>query len=201
MIRNKKDLKFYLERDRIADGYIGKRPKIIGSWSNQIWRYKIFMRKAEYYRNIEKKNILAKIAGALYLFRYTRLGIKLGFTIPLNVAKEGLSIPHYGTIIINGNSHIGKNCRIMTGVVIGSTGGVNVAASIGNNVYIGTGSKIIGDLTIGDAVCIGANSVVTKNIESGITIAGVPAKKISDNSSYANLSAALIKVSTEEHMK
>lgn len=55
-------------------------------------------------------------------------------------------------------------------VIIGSTNGINVAATIGDNVYIGAGAKIIGAITIGDDVCIGANSVVTKDIENGITV-------------------------------
>lgn len=191
MIQNKNDLQYYLKRDQIADDFIGNRPKIIGGWPNVIWKYKIFLRKAEYYKNIKNKKIFQKLLGKYYLFRYSRLGIKLGYTIPLNVFKEGLSIPHYGTIVVNGNSHIGKNCRIMADVIIGSTNGINVAATIGDNVYIGAGAKIIGAITIGDDVCIGANSVVTKDIENGITVVGAPAKKISNIGSKLNLCGKL----------
>lgn len=191
MIQNKNDLQYYLKRDQIADDFIGNRPKIIGGWPNVIWKYKIFLRKAEYYKNIKNKNIFQKLLEKYYLFRYSRLGIKLGYTIPLNVFKEGLSIPHYGTIVVNGNSHIGKNCRIMADVIIGSTNGINVAATIGDNVYIGAGAKIIGAITIGDDVCIGANSVVTKDIENGITVVGAPAKKISNIGSKLNLCGKL----------
>lgn len=191
MIRNKDDLQYYLERDQIADDFIGDRPRIIGGWPNVIWKYKIFLRKAEYYKNIEKKNIFQKFWEKYYLLRYSRLGIKLGYTIPLNVFKEGLSIPHYGTIIVNGNAHIGKNCRIMADVTIGSTNGINMAATIGDNVYIGTGAKIIGAIKIGDNVCIGANSVVTRDVENGVTIVGAPAKKISEIGSRLNLCGKL----------
>lgn len=193
MIRNKEDLKYYLERDRIADGFEGSKPKIIGGWPNAIWKYKVYLRKAEYFRNIEKKNILQIILEKYYLLRYTHLGIKLGYTIPLNVAEEGLSLPHYGTIIVNGKSHIGKNCRIMADVVVGSTNGVNIAATIGDNVYIGAGAKIIGNIIIGNDVCIGANAVVTKNVEGGITVAGIPARRISDSNSRVNLNNELFK--------
>lgn len=52
---------------------------------------------------------------------------------------------------------------------------------IGNNVYIRMGARILGDITIADNVVIGANAVVTKSItEPGITVAGIPVKKISD---------------------
>jgi serine O-acetyltransferase len=60
------------------------------------------------------------------------------------------------------------------------------APIIGNNVYIGTGARILGNITIAHNVVIGANSVVTKSItEQGITVAGVPAKKISNVDSKA----------------
>ena len=191
MIRSKDDVLYYLERDRIADDFKGTKPKLIGGWPNMIWKYKVYLRKAEYFRNLEKKSFIQKIFEKYYLLRYMQLGMKLGFTIPLNVAEEGLSLPHYGTIIINGNSHIGKNCRIMADVCIGSTSGVNIAATIGDNVYIGAGAKIIGQINIGDDVCIGANAVVTKNIEDGITVVGIPAKKISEHTSRSNLNHEL----------
>lgn len=192
MIKTKSELQYYLKQDALADNYVGRYPRLIGSWSNLIWKYKVALRKAEYYRNIEKKSILDKAVGVLWLLRYTKLGIKLGFTIPLNVTEEGLSLPHYGTIIINANSHIGKNCRIMADVVVGSTNGVNVAATIGNNVYIGAGAKIIGNIVIGDDVCIGANAVVTRMVESGITVGGIPAKKISNGNSWRNINNMLL---------
>ncbi|MGN0602104.1 MAG: serine O-acetyltransferase [Oscillospiraceae bacterium] len=192
MITTKEDLKRCLYADATADNYIGKRPKIIGSWREDIWKYKIYLRKAEYYRNTAR-GIIGKLLEKYYLLQYTRFGMKLGYTIPLNVAEEGLSLPHYGTIIINSSSHIGKNCRIMADVIVGSTSGINVAAKIGDNVYIGAGAKIIGNITIGNDVCIGANAVVTKDVEEGITVAGIPAHKISDNNSRVNLSEALFK--------
>ena len=115
----------------------------------------------------------------------------MGFTIPLNVFGAGLSIPHYGTIIVNGNSKVGENCRLMADVVIGSTNGINVAATIGDNAYIGTGAKVIGAIKIGNNVCIGANAVVNLDIESNSTVAGVPAKVISHEGSMKNLTKEL----------
>lgn len=190
MIENKEDLVYYLEQDRKADEYVGKRPKIIGGWPNLIWRYKIYLRKAEYYTNCGR-GIDGKLLKLYYKYRYTQLGIKLGYTIPLNVIGPGLSLPHYGTIIINGSANIGKNCRIMADVCIGSTSGVNQAATLGDNIYIGAGAKIIGDIRIGNDVCIGANSVVLRNVEDSVTVAGIPAKIISNNNSHANISVKI----------
>ena len=79
----------------------------------------------------------------------------------------------------------------MADVCIGSTSGINQAAIIGDNIYIGAGAKIIGDIRIGNDVCIGANSVVTKSFVDTGTIAGVPACKISNNSALVNLSKQL----------
>jgi serine O-acetyltransferase len=58
------------------------------------------------------------------------------------------------------------------------------APTIGDNVFIGPGARVLGDITIADGIVIGANSVVTKSFyETDITIAGVPARKISDRGS------------------
>lgn len=120
-----------------------------------------------------------------YEFYLEKLSVKLGFTIPPNVFGPGLNIPHYGPIVINSNAKIGANCRIHNCVNIGTKAGFSdLAPKIGNNVYIGPGAKIFGDIEIADGIAIGANSVVNKSfIEKGIGIAGVPAKKINDRGS------------------
>ena len=94
--------------------------------------------------------------------------------------------------MVNPQAKVGINCRIHEGVNIGATNGSDKAPIIGNNVFIATGAKIIGDITIANDVCIGANAVVTKSItEPGTTWGGVPAKKISNNNSHSNLSKFL----------
>ena len=73
-------------------------------------------------------------------------------------------------------------------VCIGATNGSEKAPVIGDNCFLGTGAKVIGEITIADNVAIGANAVVCKSIEEpGTTWGGVPAKKISENSSRSNL--------------
>lgn len=125
---------------------------------------------------------------AIWHIRFKRISEKCGFTIPINKIGPGLCIPHYGTIVISGNAVIGENCKIHTGVNIGATSGKPDAKHIGNNVYIGPGAKIIGGGYIADNVVIGANAVVTGSIEeAGITVGGIPAKKISDKDSSAHL--------------
>lgn len=180
MIRSKDDLKKYLEADRVALGEKRKKPKIIG---NEIWKYQILLRKCEYYNNCGK-GIVDKILFYYNKLKFRKSGIKLGFTIPINVFEEGLSIAHYGCIVVNENANVGKNCRIHEAVTIGATGGNVRSATIGDNVFIGSGAKIIGDIIIGSNVAIGANAVVVKSFnENGVTIAGSPAKIISKNGS------------------
>jgi serine O-acetyltransferase len=122
----------------------------------------------------------------------SRLAVKCGFLLPIGVFGKGLSVAHKGTIIVNHNARIGENCRIHEGVTIGSTNGPDDSPKIGNNVFIATGAKIIGDIYIADDVAIGANAVVVKSInEPGTTWGGVPARKISENNSHSNLNKML----------
>lgn len=190
MIKSKEDLRYYLEQDRLALWQTKKKPGIIG---DEIWKLQILLRKCEYVHNC-KHGILGKIHLLFLKLRYRKIRIKLGVLVPLNVFGPGLSIAHYGTIIVNDQAVVGKNCRIHEGVTIGGTSGKDKYPVIGDNVFIGTGAKIIGDVNIANDIAIGANSVVTKSFdEPGITIAGIPAMKISDKNSYSNLSPYVVK--------
>ena len=122
-------------------------------------------------------------------FKFHRLSIKLGFSIPINVFGPGLAIVHYGTIVVANGAKIGANCRIHEGVTIGATNGSSKAAIIGDNVFIGSGAKIIGEVRISSNVAIAANAVVVRDVvcENGCTVGGVPAKIISNNNSSANI--------------
>lgn len=91
--------------------------------------------------------------------------------IHLNTQIEGgLRLPHPTGIIIHPNARIGPNCQIFHQVTLVSS------VVMGGHVDLGAGAKIIGPLTIGDHVEVGANSVVTKDVQSGATVAGVPAR-------------------------
>lgn len=191
MITNKSELKQYLLQDAIALMCNGKkRPKLLG---DEVWKFQIALRKSEYYTyqyTHSKKYLIFHYAW--YKLVFHRRSVQLGFSIPLNVFGPGLSIAHYGTIVVNSAAKVGKNCRLQEGVNIGATNGSTAAPQIGDNVFIGTGAKIIGDISIADDVAIGANAVVVKSItEKGVTYGGVPARKISSNDSHSNLCPAL----------
>lgn len=111
-----------------------------------------------------------------------RLGIKCGFSIPLNVVDKGLCLAHIGPVIISPYAKIGAFCRIHVGVNIGADARISdQTPQIGNRVYIAPGAKLFGGIKIADGVAVGANAVVTKSFEEpNCSIGGVPARKISD---------------------
>lgn len=188
MIQTKTDLLFYLERDRIALGIKRKKPRF---FADEIWRFEIILRKLEYMVNCKPYyGFLNSLVTLYYRYIYHKLSVKLNIAIPINVFGSGLAIVHYGTIVVSEGAKIGENCRIHEGVTIGATNGSDKAATIGNNVFIASGAKIIGDITISDNVSIGANAVVVKDIiseDSGCTVGGVPARIISKNNSSSNI--------------
>ena len=107
------------------------------------------------------------------------MGQRLGIEIFENTFDAGLNIFHAGDIVINGNSVIGKNCRLHGNNCIGNNGFDDASPILGDNVRLGVGAKIIGNVKIADNVIIAAGAVVLNSFEEeGITIGGIPAKKI-----------------------
>lgn len=185
MIKSKEDYIFYLESDRISQR-IPKKQSLLSQVKriispNYLWEFQKSLRKFEYSRNC-KKGIVASFHRIFIKRKYRKLSMKLGFSIPANVFGPGLSIAHYGTIVINSGTRIGANCRLHTSVNIGTGNGyADNAPTLGDNCYIGPGAKLYGGISIADNVIIGANAVVNKSFEeSNIAIAGMPAKKIAD---------------------
>lgn len=92
---------------------------------------------------------------------------------------KGFVIHNFSCIFI-GATRIGENCTVQQGVTIGNIRGSAHRPIIGNNVYMGAGCKVIGPVTIGDNVVIGANSLVITSVPDNCTVIGVPARIISD---------------------
>ncbi|MGD9891603.1 MAG: serine O-acetyltransferase [Dehalococcoidia bacterium] len=88
----------------------------------------------------------------------------------------GLYLPH-GNVVVDGMVSIGRNCVIAPWVTIGTNGTV-AGPQIGNDVFIGTGAKVLGAIHVGDRARIGANAVVIENVPPDTTVVGIPAKPV-----------------------
>lgn len=92
----------------------------------------------------------------------------------------GFFIDHGMGVVIGETTEIGDNVTIYQGVTLGGTGKEKGKRhpTIGNNVVIGTGAKVLGPIVIGDNVKIGASSVVLHNVPSQTTVVGVPGRVV-----------------------
>lgn len=176
MIKTKEELKEFLEYEKSAyvkGGFwetcklcIGKNPVYL------IWHYQKLLRLTEYYYNSGKK---------IRYFWYKRMknkaGAVLGIQIEHNVFDKGLIIYHYGSIIVHSNVKVGKNCKLHGENCIGNNGkgADSDVPVIGDNCDVGVGAKILGKITLGNNVTIGANAVIIKSFqEENIVLAGLP---------------------------
>ena len=184
MIKTKKDLKEYLEYEEKK--YFKKKPNIIKkillrNTSDEkmiLWRYQKYLRKYEF--NLNTNNKLLTI---LYKYKMQKLGKRYGLHIAPNSVQKGLKIMHLGSVLVNYNTKIGRDCSLHINVAIVAGGRTNKAPIIGDNCVIGVGATLLGEITIGDNCAIGAGAVVNKSFGDNVTIAGVPAKVISNNNS------------------
>jgi len=89
---------------------------------------------------------------------------------------EGFFIDHGMGVVIGETTIIGKDCHLFQGVTLGgtSTRRAKRHPTLGDNVVVGAGAKVIGDVTIGDNAKIGAGSVVVTNVPANATVVGVP---------------------------
>lgn len=114
--------------------------------------------------------------------KFIKLAIFLLYnsSIPYECEIGSGSFLAYGGIgvIIHRRVRIGKNVNIGSNVVIGGRSGNGRVPIIGDNVYLATGSKILGAIEIGDYVVVGANAVLIQSVPSYSVVAGIPAKII-----------------------
>lgn len=133
-----------------------------------LYKHAYYLRHAEYAYNTRK------IIRFYYLLKLLRIQTRYGISIPLNTVSAGFHIQHLGSVIINENARIGTNLKVHPGVVIGASDGK--APTIGDNVYIGPGAKVFGDVTLADKISVGTNAVVNKSCTTeGALLVGIPA--------------------------
>ena len=123
------------------------------------------------------------------LHRFSIIWIQMSISDSV-VIKPGVSIPH-GMVTIGGLVQIGTGVLISPSVSIGlTTKGGYQGPRIGPGTHIGTGTRILGPLTIGQRVRIGANSVVLSDLPSGATAVGSPARVVASDSPEASRAEA-----------
>lgn len=197
MIQSKAEYRYYLQCDKLAMKKTTRRPRFK---HDMIWTFLRLMRKCEYYENC-RKDLEGRLYAKYLKYRYVVLSQRLGFSIGFNTCGPGLCIEHYGCVIINQHARLGANCRIIGNAVVGATADDKVPV-IGNNVFIGFGAAIIGDVTVADGVAIGANAVVSRSVTTpDVTVGGIPASIISPRGSAQYIRKATEVMDTLENSK
>jgi serine O-acetyltransferase len=163
----KKNIKVVFERDPAVKSawevilcYPGFHAIILHRFAHKLYRKKFF--------------VLARFLSQVNRF-LTQIEIHPGAKI-----GEGFFIDHGAGVVIGETTEIGDNVTIYQGVTLGGTGKEKGKRhpTIGNNVVISAGAKVLGSFKVGDNVKIGAGSVVLKEVPPNSTVVGVPGKVV-----------------------
>lgn len=147
-----------------------------GSWGAQgFWALLVY--RFGRWRYGVRPVLLRKFFSLIYRILFKLVQIVTGIELPCEVVVgRNFVIDHYGGIVISGFTRFGDNCRIRNGVVTGLSRVEDPRAPIlGNNVDVGAGAKLLGGITVGNNVLIGANAVVVCDVPSNSIAVGVPA--------------------------
>lgn len=186
MYESKKELKELLRYEKELNlGNLGKYQVLLAVLKNHPryvnWKYIRLLRLTGYYFTKRKKNIIYTILYFIYCRRKNNLGRKLGIEMNEKSFGKGLIIYHTFGTVVNGDSQIGENCKLHGNNCIGNSGYSKDCPKLGNNIRLGVGAKVIGNVELADDITVAAGAVVVHSfLEKGITIGGVPAKKIGE---------------------
>ncbi|EOX4793393.1 serine O-acetyltransferase [Vibrio alginolyticus] len=144
-----------------------------------------------YLNSFFNANVRAVISYRINRYVYESISKKLAFIMhnrdrlkysvdiyPSADIGPGFVVAHIGGIVIGAKVKIGSNFTIQSNTTIGQKNTNSGVPSIGENVYLGAGSRILGSVKVGSNVLIGANSVVVHDTRDNVTIVGAPAKEI-----------------------
>jgi serine O-acetyltransferase len=182
MAQNWKELKYLWRSDLYRDfGNVKGKTILRSLLVEATFRYMLLMRFCSYL-NGRRSNIFGRITYRIFHELLRHYQIKYGIFIqPTTKIGSGFYIGHIGAIVVNEKAVIGKNCNISQCVTIGQTnrGEKMGTPVIGDNVFIGPGAVVIGNIHIGNNVAIGANAVITKDVPDNAVVVGNPCKIIS----------------------
>lgn len=160
-----------IKEDWVANGRDWTRPgfRALAVYRLGVWRMRI-----------ESKYLRAPLS-VIYRFLFRRMRNRYGIEFPYSIkAGRRIIIEHQSAIVVHGDTVMGDDCIIRQGVTIGNRylDRQFDAPRLGNRVNVGAGAKLLGGITIGDEVVIGANAVVLKDVPAGATVVGIPARQI-----------------------
>ncbi len=181
MICEKKDLVDCLAKERNLYGFSNSMKYFLYCLLSHekaiLWKFQKRLRITEFHKNNNNR-----IRFAINWWIFNRMRIKYGLHLGLNVFGVGLKIMHLGPILVNEKVKVGKNCSIHSNTALVARGTDDSVPVLGDDIVIGFGSCVLGGVNIANGIAIGAHALVNKSFdEEGIAIAGVPAKKISQN--------------------
>lgn len=144
------------------------------------WKFIKAMRLSSYHETLFRNKKLFHVLPMIwYLRKRNKYGNLLGFEIWGTKIGKGLTLYHNGPIVINRETVIGDFCKFHGDNCLGNDGITKDCPILGNNIDIGVGVKILGGVELADNITVAAGAVVVKSFtEPGITIGGVPARKI-----------------------
>lgn len=152
-------------------------PAIKSSWEVFLYpSFKAILKYRTAHKLYNKKHYFLARYISQKTARKTGIEIHPGATI-----GEGLFIDHGHGVVIGETAIVGNNVTLYQGVTLGGTGKEKGKRhpTVGNNVMIGAGAKILGSFTIGDNSKIGAGSVVLEDVPPNSTVVGVPGRVVS----------------------
>ena len=170
-------IKFIKERDPAARGFLeimlcypGVQAIGIHRISNRVWRSKLNMR------------LVARLlshAGRMITGIEIHPGARIG---------KGVFIDHGMGIVIGETAIIGDYCLLYQGVTLGGTGKEHGKRhpTLGENVVVGAGAKVLGSISIGKNTRIGAGSVVVKDVDDNCTVVGIPGRVVHQSGTKIN---------------
>lgn len=147
-----------------------------GNWGAQgFWALLVY--RFGRWRYTVRPALVRKPLSLIYKFLFKLVQIVTGIELPCEVpVGRGLVIEHSGGIVVSGFARIGEGCRIRNGVVIGlARTDEPCAPQLGDDVDVGAGAKLLGNIRIGNHVRIGANAVVLTDVPDHSIAVGVPA--------------------------
>jgi serine O-acetyltransferase len=148
---------------------------IIECLRRRITRYLVVVRLGAWARTSRRRLPVHVTCRWLHRRWSQRYGLEIPYAVQIG---PGLRILHLaGGVVVHPSAVIGRNCTLGQGITIGGADG-RAAARVGDDVNLGAGSRLIGDVHVGNGAIVLANAVVTHDGAAGAVVGGIPAKPV-----------------------